>query len=152
MIVGHTDVSKCAMGQSQVMGRCCTTALPSKAEVKRAVRPPNPHITPPVLAPRSNAASGRARSRPRNTGCVIQARLPLVSIDLKRIAQRRRRQFAVRALSERVSVVPASVPLPNARNERLYAWVMRPALAGVVAHCRKAIQPWDMWIVPHMGD
>jgi hypothetical protein len=33
MIVGHTDVSKCAMGQSQVMGRCCTTALPSKAEV-----------------------------------------------------------------------------------------------------------------------
>jgi hypothetical protein len=118
----------------------------------RAVRPPNPHITPPVLAPRSNAASGRARSRPRNTGCVIQARIPLVSIDLKRIAQRRPRQFAVRALSERVSVVPASIPLPYARNERLYAWVVRPALAGVVAHCRKAIQPWDMWIFPHIGD
>jgi hypothetical protein len=48
--------------------------------------------------------------------------------------------------------MPALVPLPNARNERLYAWVMRPALAGVVAHCRKTIQPWDMWIVPHIGD
>ena len=109
-------------------------------------------ITPPVLATRSNVASGRGRSRPRNTGCVIQARLALVSIDLKRIAQRRRRQFAVRALSERVSVVPASIPLPYARNERLYTCVMRPALAGVVAHCRKAIQPWNMWIFPHIGD
>jgi hypothetical protein len=54
--------------------------------------------------------------------------------------------------SARVSVVPASIPLPYARNERLYAWVVRPALAGVVAHCRKAIQPWDMWIFPHIGD
>jgi hypothetical protein len=51
-----------------------------------------------------------------------------------------------------VPVVPALVPLPYARNERLHAWVMRPALASVVAHCRKAIQPWDMWIVPHIGD
>ena len=47
---------------------------------------------------------------------------------------------------------PALVPLPYARNERLYAWVMRPALAGVVAHCRKTIQPWNMWIVPHNCD
>jgi hypothetical protein len=29
---------------------------------------------------------------------------------------------------------------------------MWPALAGVVVHCRKAIQPWDIWIVAHIGD
>jgi hypothetical protein len=29
---------------------------------------------------------------------------------------------------------------------------MRPALAGVVVHCRKAIQPRDFWIVAHVGD
>ena len=64
------------------------------------------------------------------------------------------RNVAVRqgALSERVTVLPASIPMPYARNERLHGWVMRPALAGVVAHCRKAIRPRDIWIVAHIGD
>src|SRR6266511_638676 len=37
-------------------------------------------------------------------------------------------------------------------NKRRYGWVMRPALAGVLVHRRKAIQPWDIWIVAHIGD
>jgi hypothetical protein len=48
--------------------------------------------------------------------------------------------------------MPASIPLPYARNKRFYRWVMRPALAGVLVHRRKAIQPRDIWIVAHIGD
>ena len=67
-------------------------------------------------------------------------------------AHREQRAGSLLKRAFEVPVMPALVPLPYARNERLYAWVMRPALAGVVAHCRKTIQPWDMWIVPHIGD
>jgi hypothetical protein len=48
--------------------------------------------------------------------------------------------------------LPALIPLPYPWNERLDGRVMRPALAGVVVHCRKAIQPRDIWIVAHIGD
>ena len=47
-----------------------------------------------------------------------------------------------------VPVMPQLVPLPYACNERLYAWVLRPALADVVANSSKTIQPWDMWDRP----
>jgi hypothetical protein len=51
-----------------------------------------------------------------------------------------------------MSGLPAAIPLPYPGNERLYGWVMRPALAGVLVHRRKAIQPWDISIVTHVRD
>jgi hypothetical protein len=45
------------------------------------------------------------------------------------------------ALSERVSVLPASIPMPYARNERLHGWVMRPALAGTRSWIRTPDAP-----------
>jgi hypothetical protein len=51
-----------------------------------------------------------------------------------------------------MSCLPASISLPYPGNERLYGWVLRPALAGIVVHCRKAIQPRDIWIVAHIDD